>query len=168
VVARVQSSFWRNTEGSALLEGAILVPVLMALMFGVYDFSWFFYRQHLMTIGVHDAARYLARSPDACNTASPAWPLETANAGNLATTGVTAGGSARISGWSSGMITITCTPIENRIGADGLRTYRGDAQIYVVTVASQLADPSLGFFRLLGLPGPRISVAHSERVIGPG
>jgi hypothetical protein len=66
------------------------------------------------------------------------------------------------------MIAIACTPIDNPIGANGLRAYRGSAVVYVVTVSSRLTDPSLGFFRILGLEPPVISVSHSERVIGPG
>ena len=166
MVANWAQTLWRDREGSALLEGAIVVPVLFALIFGVYDFSWFFYRQHLMTLGVHDAARYLARSSDPCNAASPTWTVDVTSAQNIATTGFVTGGPARISSWTNAMVAVTCTPIDNRTGVDGLRTYRGDAQIYVVTVSSRLSDPSLGFFRLLGLSPPAISVAHSERATG--
>jgi len=167
-VATNTQTLWRDQEGSALLEGAIVVPILFTLIFGVYDFSWFFYRQHLMTIGVHDAARFLARSHDPCNAASPAWGAEVASAQNVATTGLTTAGTSRIGGWTNRMIAVACTSIDNRTGMDGLRSYRGGAQIYVVTVSSRLADSSLGFFRLLGLRSPVISVAHSERAIGPG
>jgi hypothetical protein len=166
--SQTRTALWKDTNGSALLEGAIVVPILFAVLFGVYDFSWFFYHQHVMTIGIRDAARYLARLPDSCNATSPMWATEAANAVNLATTGLVRGGSARIRGWSTDMISITCTPFDNRIGNDGLRIYRGGEQVYVVTVSSRLPDPSLGFFRLLGLLPPTISVAHSERVIGPG
>ena len=55
------SGFLRDQEGSALIEGAILVPVLFALIFGVLEFSYYFYQQHLVSTGVRDAARYLAR-----------------------------------------------------------------------------------------------------------
>jgi hypothetical protein len=91
-----------------------------------------------------------------------------ANAENLATTGVVAGGRPRVAGWTAAMVTIGCTPVDNRIGIDGLRSYRGDAIIYVVTVSTRFVDPSLGFFRFLGLASPTISVSHSQRVIGPG
>ena len=50
-----------DKDGSALVEGAVLVPLLFVLLFGVYEFSWFFYQQHLVSTGVRDAARYLAR-----------------------------------------------------------------------------------------------------------
>jgi Flp pilus assembly protein TadG len=166
--ARGMQALWRNDEGSALLEGAVIMPLLFVLMFGVYDFSWYFYQQHLITTGVRDAARYLARSSNPCEGSSAVWAAEAANAENLATTGFVGGGRPRVAGWTGGMIAIDCTAVDNRVGIDGLRSYRGDAVIYVVTVSTRFADPSLGFFRLLGLSSPIISVSHSQRVIGPG
>src|SRR5882672_42537 len=77
----------RNDDGSALIEGAIVVPVLCVLLFGVYEFSWFFYQQHLISTGLRDAARYIARLPAPCNSASFNWPVDQASARNLATTG---------------------------------------------------------------------------------
>src|ERR1700730_6881980 len=106
---RGMRALWRDEEGSALLEGAVIMPLLFVLMFGVYDFSWYFYQQHLMTTGVRDAARFLARSSNPCEASSPVWAAEAANAENLATTGFAAGGSPRVAGWTGAMIAIECT-----------------------------------------------------------
>jgi Flp pilus assembly protein TadG len=57
-------AFCGDTRGSALLEGTVLTPFLCVLLFGVYEFSNFFYQQHLVSTGVRDAARYLARAAD--------------------------------------------------------------------------------------------------------
>jgi len=81
----------RNEEGSALIEGAIVVPVLCVLLFGVYEFSWFFYQQHLISTGLRDAARYLAHLPAPCDQTSFNWPIEQTSARNLATTGSVSG-----------------------------------------------------------------------------
>jgi Flp pilus assembly protein TadG len=167
VLAQILRSSWRNDEGSALVEGAVLLPVLLVLMFGVYEFSWLFYQQQVISDGLRDAARHLARSSSSC-TASPMRAADEAAAQMLATTGSVTNGPARIKGWRPGMVAIACTPIDNAIGADGLRTYRGSAVVYAVTVSSRFTDPSLGFFRFLGLQSPVISVSHSERVTGPG
>ena len=59
---RILRSLWRNDEGSALIEGAIIVPVLLVLVLGVFEFSWLIYQQHLISTGINDAARYIARS----------------------------------------------------------------------------------------------------------
>jgi hypothetical protein len=66
------------------------------------------------------------------------------------------------------MITIRCTAIDNSVANDGLRNYRGGDIIYIVTVSTRFSEPSLGFFRLIGLQSPVISLSHSQRVIGPG
>jgi len=161
-------SLWRDTEGSALVEGAILLPVLLVILFGIYEFSWFFYQQHLASIGVRDAARYLARVNRSCDPASRAWAVEQAYAGNLATTGSINGGPPRVKGWTAHMVTSRCTSIANPVEVDGLDAYRGLGAIYVVTVSTRFVDPSLGFFGFLGLRPPVISVSHSERAIGPG
>jgi Flp pilus assembly protein TadG len=168
VGARLMRALWHDRDGSALLEGALVMPLLIALMLGVYEFSWYFYQQHLIAVGVRDAARYLARSSDACDATSSQWASEAAYAQNLATTGFATGGPGRVKGWTSEMIAIECTPIDNRPGVNGLRPYRGDSVIYVVTVSTRFTDLSLGFFGLFGLRPPIISASHAERVIGPG
>ena len=161
-------SLRRNDEGSALIEGAIIVPFLLVLVLGVFEFSWLIYQQHLISTGVRDAARYLARSPNGCDAASALWDAEEAAARRLAVTGAINGIAPRVKGWTAAMVSIGCTPIDNAVAPDGLRTYRGADVIHVVTVSTRFADPSLGFFRFVGLQSPRISGTHSERVIGPG
>jgi hypothetical protein len=167
-LGHVHKRLARDDEGSALLEGAIVVPVLCLLLFGIYEFSWFFYQQHLVSTGVRDAARYLAHLPAACDLTSPYWPVEQARARNLATTGSVSGGAARVKGWTVAAVRLDCRPIENPIGPGGLAAFRGGPVLYVVTASTRFRDPALGLFGFLGLQSPVISVSHSERVIGPG
>src|SRR5882672_11394935 len=102
----------RDEEGSALIEGAIVVPVLCVLLFGVYEFSWFFYQQHLISTGLRDAARYLARSSAPCDPDAFGWPVDRASAKNLATTGSIGGGAARLKGWTAAAVELSCVPID--------------------------------------------------------
>lgn len=157
-----------DEEGSALVEGAILFPLLFVLLFGTFEFSWVFYQQHLASTGIRDAARYLARSSEPCAEASALWRADVVRAKALAATGSITGGSPRIKGWSATMINFHCTKIDNTIDADGLNIYRGAGSVHVITVFTRFIDPSLGFFGLLGFKPPSISVSHSERAIGPG
>jgi hypothetical protein len=146
-----------------------LIPLLFALLFGVYEFSWFFHQQHLAAIGVRDAARYLARVSNPCDERSVAWPIEQANARVLATTGSVRGNTPRIKGWTTSMVALRCTAISNPVGPMGLRVYRGGGEVvYVITASTSFPDPSLGFFAFLHLAPPAISVSHSERVVGAG
>ena len=59
---RLLRSIWRDSKGSALVEGSIILPVLFILVFGVFEFSWAICQQHLILTGISDAARYIARS----------------------------------------------------------------------------------------------------------
>jgi Flp pilus assembly protein TadG len=151
-----------------LLEGAVIVPMLLILVLGVYEFSWFFYQQHLVSTGLRDAARYLARMSTTCAAATPGWTIAVANAGQLATTGSLGGGIPRVKGWTNATMRFDCRGTANATGTSGTSTYRGGPEIYVITVSTRFADPSLGFLGLLGLRAPMISQAHSERMIGPG
>ncbi len=162
---RREQSLWRDQQGSALIEAAVVVPLLIAFFFGVFEFSWFFYQQHLVAIGLHDAASYLSRSPDPCNPTSHAWKVELEQAKNLATSGSISGGAARVREWTTNSVTPHCTEIDNPIGTNGLSRYRG-LSIYVVSVSTKFTYPSLGFFNLLHLRAPIISASYSERAIG--
>jgi len=159
-LAGTMRSLWRNREGSALVEATVVVPVLFTLTFGVYEFSWVFYTHQLVSAGVRDAARYAAKAYDPTN---PCGSTTVTDAQNLAATGSISGGTARVSGWSAGDVTIVCSNIDNSGG-----TYRGiggGATVAIVTASTSFADNSLGYFPLLGLTAPTISVSHSERAI---
>jgi hypothetical protein len=162
---RREQSLWRDQQGSALIEGAVMVPLLIAFFSGVFEFSWFFYEQHVVTIGLHDAASYLARSSDPCNPTSPAWKVELGQAKNLATSGSISGGPARVRGWTTDSVTPQCTKIDNPVGTNGLSRYRGSS-IYVVSVSTKFTYPSLGL-ALLKLRSPVISASYSQRAIEP-
>ena len=159
---RILQSLWRNGEGSALIEGAILVPVLLVLVLGVFEFSWLINQQHLIATGIHDAARYVARS------ANPQDVTIQRGAKNLATTGAIDGNAARVKGWTMRDVNITYASVNNPVGAKGLTPFRGGAVIQSVTVSTTFTVPALGFFGFLGLKPPALTVSHQERVIGPG
>ena len=159
---RILQSLWRNGEGSALIEGAIIMPVLLILALGVFEFSWLIDQQHLISTGIHDAARYIARS------ANPTDLTIQKRAKNLATTGAIDGDTARVKGWTTRDVTITYASVNNSVGTNGLPPFRGGAVIQSVTVSTIFTVPSLGFFGFLGLKPPALTVSHQERVIGPG
>src|SRR5206468_11888894 len=111
---RLAASAWRDDEGSVLIEATILMPFLVTLMFGLFEFSWYFHKQQLVESGVRDAARYLARTDagaldaDPCNDTAAV-----AKAKSIATNGVVSGGTARVPTWAVGSVTITCPSFDN-------------------------------------------------------
>jgi Flp pilus assembly protein TadG len=164
-------SLWRDEDGSALVEATIVMPLLIALFFGVFEFSWFFYNQQLVVSGLRDAARYMTRieltdgNRDPCVQKDQNGVLYTADAANIATTAEAKGGPARVSGWRAADVTISCfssAALEAGSYADG------STSMTIIDVATRFADPSLGLFASLGLKLPMLSFSHEERFIGPG
>jgi len=159
---RAQQSLWRDNEGSALIEGAILLPLLLTFVLGVFEFSWLIYQQHLISTGIHDGARYIARS------ANPRDVTIQGDAKKLATTGAIDGDTARVRGWTTRDVNISYSSVANPVDVNGSTAFRGGAVIRSVTVSTTFTVPSLGFFGFLGLKPPALTVSHQERVIGPG
>jgi Flp pilus assembly protein TadG len=156
--------FCKDAEGSALIEASILTPLLVTLMFGVFEFSWYFQQQQLVEAGVRDAARYMARVFDVQEGANPCSSgTDVTNAQNIALTGMTSGGTPRVSGWSAASISVSCTQINNSNAS-----YAGPQTLYTITVSTSFADPWLGYFGMLNLSVPNLSASHTERQIGPG
>jgi Flp pilus assembly protein TadG len=159
---RMQPSLWRDDEGSALMEGALLLPLLLILVLGVFEFSWLFDQQHLISTGIHDAARYIAQS------ANPNDPTLQKEAKSLATTGDIDGNIPRVRGWTMRDVNISYASVNNPVGANGVTRFRGGPVIQSVTVSTTFTVPALGFFGILGLKPPAFTISHQERVIGPG
>jgi Flp pilus assembly protein TadG len=155
MVSRWLESLWASDRGTAMVESAIVLPVFLTLVGGVYEFSFFVYQEQLATAGVRDAARYLAL------TADPTSPTNQIDAKNIAVYGSINGGASRISGWTSSEVSVGISAVDNSSG-----TYSGGSTVQIVTVATSFVDPTLGFFGLLGLRAPTISVSHQERFIG--
>jgi Flp pilus assembly protein TadG len=150
---------WRDDEGSALIEGSIILPVLFILVFGVFEFSWLICQQHLISTGIHDAARYIARS------SNPNDATIKKDAKYLATTGAIDGDTLRVKGWTADDVEISYTFINNQPNENGMTSFRGGTVIESVTVSTNFTVPSLGFFGILRLSPPTIEVSHQERVI---
>jgi Flp pilus assembly protein TadG len=157
---------WTDRRGSALVEATLVTPVLFALIFGVYEGSWFFYRQHLISTGVKDAARYMSRVWPDPTTGNPC------TAANIALAkGIAVNGSAtknRVSGWTADKVTITCAALGISVcgAATPCTLTQGAGVVYTVTVSTLYTPATLGLLGYLGLAAPSISVVHNERVIG--
>jgi hypothetical protein len=154
------SSLWSDRRGAALVEFTVVLPFLVFLGLGAFEFGNALYGHHVITTGLRDAARYLARRDDP--TAS-----ETA-AKELAVYGEIGGTTSRVSWWNVGDVSVTLATIANPVDPDtGLRTYRGPDPIRVVRVATTATYPGLGLLGVLGLgPTLPINTFHEERVIG--
>ena len=155
MILSLLKSIWRADRGAALVESAIILPVFLTLVGGVYEFGFFLYQQQLVTSGVRDATRYLTLTADPTNSANQI------DAKNLAVTGSIDGGATRVAGWSAADVTVAIDSADNATG-----TYSGGPTIQIITVSTSFLDPTLGFLNLLGLKAPTITASHQERYVG--
>ena len=149
-----------DRRGATLLELAIVLPVLMMLGLGVFEFGNLLWRYHQINTGVRDAARYLARVDD---------PMASQTAGKqLAVYGQIGGTTNRVPWWNVGDVTVSIIPIANPVDATtGSRTYRGPDPIRIVHVQTAATYPGIGFLNMLGVgPTVTLNLFHEERVIG--
>jgi Flp pilus assembly protein TadG len=61
----MRRKIWANRDGQALLEFAIILPVLLAILLGIVEFGLILYNQHVITNASREGARYgiVSRSP---------------------------------------------------------------------------------------------------------
>lgn len=52
--------FAREQGGSAVVEFALVMPIMISLMLGVFEFSWLFYQRHAMLTAAERGARGVA------------------------------------------------------------------------------------------------------------
>lgn len=162
---RVLRQLRKQDSGAATIEMAIVAPFLIALGLGTFEFAKIYYDYHLISTGIHDAARYLARVDNPQDTTA------VSNAKNLAVYGQIGGTVKRVSWWRVEDVAVPNPRLvaNNFNSGTGLFDYRGESQIKIVRVATtaNLAHPGLGFFGALGLTQPyRINLFHEERHIG--
>ncbi len=164
---------WRNRRGSVMVEMAAILPFLMALGCGVFEFGAFFYQYQMVEAGVRDAARYMARVTDTASSLTPCDPVvlasKVANAKDIAVMGVIGGATKRVSWWNEADVTVDyATTIANPM-IGGYPTYRGPRTgIRIINVSTSASYPGVGFLSFLGLSPPTISLSHQERCIGEG
>lgn len=143
-----------DRRGAAIVEFTMVLPFLLVLGLGAFEFANALYGYHVITTGLRDAARFLARQDD---------PLSVqADGKQLAVYGEIGGTTKRVSWWDVGDVSVNLIEHDNTI-----RAYRGPDTIYVVRVATSTTYPGLGLFEVIGLgPTLTINTFHEERVIG--
>jgi len=159
-VPSAETTILSDQRGAVIVEGAVVFPVLFLIAFGVFEFSNLFYSHHIITTGIHGAARYLARLDN------PASAEDIAR--NLAVTGTTDGsGPRRVSWWDPSRVSVTVREVPNPLDpATGERRYRAASTVKVVEVRTEVTYAGLGNLPLLGIKPIAFSVSHTERVIG--
>lgn len=147
----------RDCRGSALLEAAIVLPVVMSLAFGIAELGRALHHQHVLTKTVRDAARYLARVALACPATGDAnWATAQSAATTLALTGQIGGTTPLVGYWPAAAFTVAAPACQTVMGRP----------VQVMTVTGSVDYQSMGFLSLLNLPPLRLQASHQELHIG--
>ncbi|HKR16228.1 MAG TPA: TadE/TadG family type IV pilus assembly protein [Rhizorhapis sp.] len=161
-------------NGTAAAEMALVTPFLIVLMFGAFELGNYFLSEHVVVKAVRDGARYAARlnlTNYPCTAASPdnipGGTVEQ-DTQNLVRTGqIDDGGTARLSGWTDGITTVTIT--YDCVASDSASPaysgiYDGLDNVPVVTVAASVPYSSL--FTDLGFESSTLSLnAEAQSVV---
>ncbi len=89
---------------------ALVLPLLLALTFMMFEGAYYIWNEHKVVMGVRDAARFAGRQ-DFINYTCPSTINTTklAEIKNITRTGQISGGNSRISGWTDGDVTVSLT-----------------------------------------------------------
>ncbi len=153
--------FWRNQKGAAAVEMALMMPLLLAIMFGGFEASHYFYNEQKIVKAVRDGARFAGRLPFSAYTCSDT--TRRADIQEVTRTGKLLGGTPLIRNWTNDEITVTVSC--NAGTTDGIFVSQvGGARI--VTVAATADYPSL--FETLGFIDSTSSVNATAQAVVMG
>lgn len=152
-----RSSLLANRSGSAAVEMALVMPLLLALMFGSAEAGNYFMNEHSLIKAVRDGARFAARRPfsdyTGCSTVSSSLTTDTQN---VVMGGYLTSASITTPNISTSNVTVTTSCTSTAGGQNMLGIYRGRtgcgssagcAQVVIVTaqVPYRSILGSLGF-----------------------
>ena len=156
-----------DCDGTAAAEMAMVLPLLLALLFGTFELGHYFLSEHVVQKAVRDAARYAARLPMINYPSCVPTSAATAQIQRVARTGRpdNGGASQRLQGWTADTmttVTLTCT-------ATG--TYTGiytqfPTGVVVVRVSASVPYPSLLGTMGLAVPSLTVGAASQSAVFG--
>lgn len=160
----LRSAFFRDQSGATMVEMTILAPFLIVLSAGVFEFSNYIHKKQLVQAGVRDAARYYAR----CRRSDTVAAACAAAAQQIAVYGQIGSGTARVTGWATGDVSVTIDKtIAVTLDADGNVNYRSQyPNVLVVEVSTSFNYSGAGFLDYLGFGSLSLKGTHQERVLG--
>ncbi|WP_234030281.1 TadE/TadG family type IV pilus assembly protein [Erythrobacter mangrovi] len=136
-------SFVGRQDGAAAAELALLLPLLVLMLFGALEVSYYFYNQHQVVKGVRDGARYASRqsftSINCDSGSSIPTAVETAIK-EVTRTGRPSGGTTRVPGWVNADVTVAviCPGTAVTTGI-----YTGETNAPVVSITASVDYQSL-------------------------
>ena len=163
---------WSDRRGAAAAEMAMVLPLLIALMFGSLELGKFFLDEHVVVKAVRDGARFAARQNfNAMPCGGPATnEAQIKNVVRYGKTVVTSADKPRLGYWTSpATITVAIACYDNS-GVDGDRVYEGiyseRANVPQVTVSASVPyQPLAGAIGFNGI-GLTLNASNQASVSG--
>ncbi|MFO1131700.1 MAG: TadE family protein [Hyphomicrobiales bacterium] len=160
IFRRQRSHSAASDSGAAVLETAVVLPIILILMGGIYDFGRAYATMSAAQKSLRGAVRYLSLQPFGfvcSNTAK-------GNAKNLALYGNTAGtGNALVSGWQAADISVSVLDVNDAPITD-CSSY---PTVVKISMSSTKVPYNSLMWGIVGLPNAiNMTVAHQERWIG--
>jgi Flp pilus assembly protein TadG len=91
----------KENSGSAAVEMALVLPILITLLFGSFELGNYFLDNHIFTKAVRDGARFASRQSFTSFTCPSTIDSATTNSiRHVTRTGQVSGGNARLANWS--------------------------------------------------------------------
>jgi Flp pilus assembly protein TadG len=145
---------WRDRRGIAATEFALLLPFLLLLLVGIYEFGSYLAQASSLEKSLRSGAMFAARS------ALPLSSQQLTQIGNIVRTGDPSGQQpARISGWSDGSATLTVTTRAHSVGSESVELIRLEASVPYEPLME-------GFLSSLGFSDLRMRAAHEQAHVG--
>lgn len=162
--------FRHDRSGTALVEMALIAPLMVILSAGVFEFGNLIHEKLLMEAGLSDGARFAARCNSQMYTDNGLAAIDCADiATNIAVFGNAAGtGNARVNGWQKADVTVTIAASGSCHDAvvAGVTQYRSTtAQVCIVRAAGTLDYSDVGMLSLLSIGPITLNGFHEERLI---
>lgn len=144
-------SLLADRSGAAAAEMALVLPVLLALIFGVSELGRYFWSEHVLLKSVRDGAVYAARQRidnfDCSTNTVHSTVVDQTRA--LVRTGALSGGVDRLGNWSSAVfaIDLSCVTSANGTVLSGIYSANG-GNVPVITVRATVPYTSMFGLRL--------------------
>ena len=156
---------WRSAKGTASLEFAMILPMMLVLFVGAFEGGRLFWDYHVLTKAVRDGARFAARLPADCSGLINA--ADVTNVQQLTRTGtIDASADPVITGWTDNTsISVTATCFDNSSDAySGL--YEDQDQIPLISVRAAITFNYLFAGLIFDDAQATLGAIHQEVSIG--
>lgn len=166
-----RTSLRRSCRGSAGVEMALVLPLLLLIMFGSVEMGNFFLSEHVVQKGVRDGARFAARlplaslTPSGCGLTTDTTTLDEIK--NVARTGDPDAADDRLGFWDSNStvsVGVACTDASSWSTKGVYADFPAGAPVITVT-ASVPYQPLFDFLPFVG-DGMTLNAASQAAVFG--